>query len=169
MPVTYKKIASVTVGAGGAATMDFNSIPGTYTDLKLIISAKTNAASISDFTKIRFNGVSTSYSNRNVYGQSGSPFSSTNTEILASCNGNNSTASTFGNSEYYLPNYTGNTNKSVSVDSVSETNGTNDTYAWLAAGLWSNTAAITSISLSPFNGTSFNQYSTATLYGISKS
>jgi hypothetical protein len=36
------------------------------------------------------------------------------------------------------------------------------------AGLWSNTAAITSISMAPDNG-NYPQYSTATLYGIKSS
>lgn len=167
---TYIQIGStVTVGAGGQAAIEFTAIPSTYTDLKVVISARTNQGSPSDFTKIRFNGVSTSYTSKALYGVSGSGTSNSFTEILAACNGNTGTSSTFGNAEYYIPNYAGSTNKSVSVDAVSETNAVNDVYTWLLAGLWSNTAAITSISLTPFNGTSFNQYSSATLYGISKS
>jgi len=38
--------------------------------------------------------------------------------------------------------------------------------AVLGAGLWSNTAAITSITLFPENGTAWVQHSSATLYGI---
>ena len=170
MANTYIQIGStVTVGVLGAASIDFSSIPSTYTDLKVVISARTNQASPSDFTKIRFNGVSTAYTQRAIYGLSGSAASGSFTEILAACDGTTGTASTFGNAEYYIPNYAGSTNKSVSVDSVSETNAANEAYTFLGAGLWSNTAAITSIALTPFNGTLFNQYSTATLYGISKS
>jgi len=76
------------------------------------------------------------------------------------------TASTFGNAEIYLPNYAGNTNKSASIDMVSEQNATS-TYMGLVAPLWSNTAAITSITLTGASG-NLAQYSTATLYGIKK-
>jgi hypothetical protein len=161
-------ISTVVVGSGGAASIEFTSIPQTYTDLVVKISARTNHSGVADFTKIRFNGVTTSYSSRAVYGVSGSANSATFTEILAACDGNTATSSTFGNTDCYIPNYAGSANKSVSVDSVGESNGTTDVYAFLNAGLFSNTAAITSIELSAFNGTGFVQYSTATLYGIRK-
>jgi hypothetical protein len=35
MATTYEIIASVTVGSGGAANIEFTSIPATYTDLVL--------------------------------------------------------------------------------------------------------------------------------------
>jgi hypothetical protein len=81
--------------------------------------------------------------------------------------GNGATASTFGNGEVYIPNYAGSTNKSMSADGVSENNGT-EAYTDLIANLWSNTSAITSILLYPDSGT-WQQYSTATLYGIKNS
>ena len=78
------------------------------------------------------------------------------------------TANTFGNFDFYIPNYAGSTNKSASGDAVSENNASL-AYQSLSANLWSNTAAINAISIAPVNGTLFTQYSTATLYGISKS
>jgi hypothetical protein len=77
------------------------------------------------------------------------------------------TANTFGNTDIYIPNYAGSANKSVSVDTVEENNGTT-ARALLGAILWSNTAAITALGLTPVSG-SFVQYSTATLYGIKNS
>ncbi len=74
---------------------------------------------------------------------------------------------TFANGEIYIPNYTASVNKSVSIDSVTENNATS-AIAALDAGLWANTAAITSINLNGNNG-NFVQYSTAYLYGIVKS
>jgi len=74
------------------------------------------------------------------------------------------TASTFGNGQVYIPNYAGSNNKSTSADTVSEDNATL-AYSALTAGLWSNTAAITSITIAAV--TNFAQYSTAYLYGIS--
>ena len=80
--------------------------------------------------------------------------------------GGTATANTFGNMEIYIPNYAGSSNKSVSVNQVGEDNAAT-AYATLLAGLWSNTAAITSIKLTPFSGgASFVQYSTAYLYGV---
>jgi len=42
MPLTYQKIATVTVGAGGASNITFSSIPQTYTDIKVVVSARTD-------------------------------------------------------------------------------------------------------------------------------
>jgi hypothetical protein len=42
MAATYKLIETVTVGSGGAANIEFTSIPQTYTDLKLVISGKND-------------------------------------------------------------------------------------------------------------------------------
>jgi hypothetical protein len=81
-------------------------------------------------------------------------------------NNANQTASTFNNAELYIPNYAGSTNKSFSVDSVNENNATLVDTA-IMAGLWANTAAITSISIAGFSQ-SITQYSTASLYGILK-
>jgi hypothetical protein len=78
--------------------------------------------------------------------------------------GSSATASTFGSGLIYIPNYAGSTNKSYLTDWVTENNAT-AAYAGFTAGLLSNTAAITDVTLTG----SFVQYSTATLYGISKS
>jgi len=169
MATTFVKIATVTVGAGGASTMDFTSIPSTYTDLLVLVSSRNSGANNNDDLLMRFNGSSTSYSNKSIYGTgsaiaSNSPFT---TYIYGgSNNGNTSTASTFSSNSLYIPNYAGSAYKSVSVEGLQENN-TSQAFMNLIAGLWSNTAAITSISL--LSGANFVQYSTATLYGISKS
>jgi len=75
------------------------------------------------------------------------------------------TSNTFANSENYLPNYAGSNNKSMSVDVVTENNATASFTAFYAQ-LWTNTAAVNRITLTP-NAGNFAQYSTATLYGIS--
>jgi len=169
MANTYVKIGStVTVGAGGAASIDFTSIPATYTDLVIKASLRTDYASSNDWVKISFNSVTTNLSQRNLYGTGSAANSSNDTVIYLGIDGASATASTFGNTEFYIPNYAGSTNKSLSADSVSENNAT-AARTDLAAGLWSNTAAITAIKLAPYSGTIFTQYSTATLYGILKS
>ena len=175
MANTYTLIASSTVGAGGASSIDFTSIPSTYTDLLIKVSARA-AANGDTFShlKITFNGSTTGYSNRRITGSGSSAGSgSDGTDSIYQkygINGSASTGSTFGSLEIYIPNYTSSNYKSTSSDSVTENNATE---AWmdLNAGLWSNTAAITSIKLqTTYAGVeNFAQYSSAYLYGIKNS
>jgi uncharacterized protein YfaP (DUF2135 family) len=168
MANTYVKIGStVTVGVGGAASIDFTSIPATYTDLVIKVCGRTNRAAVFDDILISFNGSTASFSGRELYGDGAAAASITTGRAASIATGSTATASTFGNSEIYVPNYAGSTNKSFSVDGVQETNATT-AYAIMIAGLWSNTAAINQVTLTPSVGTLFSQYSTASLYGILK-
>jgi hypothetical protein len=169
MATTYEAIATVTVGSGGAANMEFTSIPQTYTDLVIKASTRTNYGTQADACILQFNSNSSSYSMIRLQGSGSAASSNSNTtNIRAVTDEDNATANTFGSWEAYVPNYTLSNNKSVSLDSVMENNATAAEQN-LVAGLWSNTAAITSIKLLPLNGTAFKQYSTATLYGIKNS
>jgi hypothetical protein len=169
MANTYVKIATVTVGSGGAANMTFSTIPSTYTDLVIKLSSRSTFAGTDSRLKLQINSVTTGYSNRVVYGNGTSALSTNTTDQITFfySGGTTTTASTFANNEIYLPNYAGSTAKSASIDSVFENNATT-AGAYLNAGLSTDTAAITSITLTD-NGGNFAQYSTATLYGISKS
>jgi hypothetical protein len=169
MATTYKAIATVTVGSGGAANIEFTSIPGTYTDLVVKFSLRTVASLTWDEIQVTFNSNTSSYSERLLYGtgsSAGSTSGSTRQFFIA--NGDTATANTFGNGEIYIPNYAGSNNKSVSGDTVNENNGST-AYIYLNAMLWSNSAAITSIKLASSNSANLKQYSTATLYGIKNS
>ena len=168
---TYTLINSVTVGAGGAATIVFSSIPATYTDLVLKVSARIDSATELSRLRVRFNGdTANNYTNRLVYqingtvGSDSSGASSGITYFYAT--GANATSSTFSSSELYIPNYAGSTQKSVSVDTATENNSTNIIMG-LSAGLWSGTSAITSMEISDTNTFTFVQYTTAYLYGVS--
>jgi len=170
MANTYVKIASVTVGAGGASSIDFTSIPQTYTDLCVKVSSRdTYAAAFLDVF-MQLDGVTSSvYTYRRVLGNGTVASSATGTDIklpVSIHNGSTSTASTFTSWEVYIPNYT-NTgiNKSSSTDMVSENNATLS-YAALYGGIMAANNAVNSIKFLP--QTSFAQYSTATLYGIKK-
>jgi len=170
MATTYEAIATVTVGSGGAANIEFTSIPATYTDLVVRLSARCSFAGITGNLAIEFNSSSASFSRRTARGN-GSAASSTSgsDNYIGDIVGNDATGSTFSNNEIYIPNYTGSNNKSYSVDLVTENNAT-EAWQYFVAGLWSNTSAITSIKLLPFSQSwTFNQYSTATLYGIKNS
>lgn len=163
-----KLIETITVGAGGAASIEFTSIPQTYTDLVLKISSATNRTSF-DSLKIEFNSSTSSYSSKVLFGNgsSASSFSGGSTYLTQLVSNGSNTTNIFSSTDLYIPNYTGSTNKSVSIDSVGEQNATGTEMA-LSASLWSNTSAITTIAIKPNVGTLLLQYTSASLYGILK-
>lgn len=164
-------IQTVDVGAAGAASIDFTSIPQTYTDLFVVAATRANAGAQVRNMLIRFNGSTSSYSERMVdsNGSSASTAGTSGAQINWSTeNDSASTANTFSNVSLYIPNYTGTTSKPVSIDSISENNATYGVIR-ITAGLWSVGSPITSVSLLPESGSAFVQYSTASLYGIKSS
>ena len=151
MPNTMIPIASSTVGAGGAASIDFTSIPSTYTDLYLKLSLRTTDAQTIGPASLQFNGATTNYSSRELIGSGSAVSSQSRTNVssgmyLGNGVGDTATASTFGNLEIYIPNYAGSSYKSVNVDNVGENNGTT-AYATFITGLWSDTSAINRITV----------------------
>jgi hypothetical protein len=171
MANTFELIASSTVGLLGAASFDFTSIPSTYTDLVVKISARSDAATDSEHIYVTFNGSASAQYSMLRFRGTGTAASSYSEATQTSINFYNAvdaltaTANTFSNNELYVPNYAGSTNKSVSFDSVEENNATG-ANAVLFAGLWSNTAAINRITLASTGSNKFVQYSTAYLYGV---
>ena len=170
MAFTYSKLAEVTVGAGGAASFSFTSIPSNYTDLCLKMSLRSERADYGDTVAMTFNGSTSGYSYRRIYGYgtgAGSDSGSGAYSVAGRIDADLNTASTFANVEIYIPNYAGSTQKSISIDSVYENNAAANAYAQAIAGLWANTTAITSIKfeLDP-TFLEYAQYSTATLYGV---
>jgi hypothetical protein len=170
MALTYVAIATVTVGSGGAANIEFTSIPATYTDLVLFTSLRVDRASNVSTIKVEFNGNTTdaNYPYRRVQGENlvAQSDGASATDILTT-NAGNSTASTFSNGFTYIPNYTSSNQKSISTDvCVLQNSGTSGLNATLYAARWTQTSAITSIKLSDEVDSTILQYSTATLYGI---
>ena len=162
MPNTFTLINAVTVGSGGTSAINFTSIPNTYTDLLIKISSRADVAgNYTDWIKIGFNSSTSSFSYNLIEGNGSSVGVFSGAGQLSGVSvGLTATANTFSNSEIYIPNYAGSNNKSYSTDGVTENNATS-ANAILNAGLWSNTAAITSINLSPNGATNFLQHSTA--------
>jgi hypothetical protein len=148
------------------STISFSSIPtdGTYTDLYLVLSLR-NSTNTNYFT-LKFNSSTSNFSQRELQGEgSGTPTSASRTDsiIRLSVATGNFTGNTFGSTKITIPNFASSNNKSFSVDAFTENNATLS-YQAIIAGLWSNSSAISSIDLvSPAN---FDQYSSATLYGI---
>ena len=164
MANTYQLISSVTVGSGGAASIAFTSIPATYTDLEILVSGRTTGSG--NGINITFNSNTSNYSNAAMQGNGASESSYGTYNRNAGMLGySGDTANSFGSTKIYILNYAGSKYKTYSADAVSENNGTT-AYMNIVNGLWSDTSAITSISLAPMDGTLI-QYSTAYLYGIS--
>ena len=168
MATTYTLIATVSLPSGNGASLDFTSIPQTYTDLKLVFSG--NSTIVNSGSQVRFNGSSTGYTAKYLRGTGTAVDSNTqvaygSTAIWGTYFSSSGVTPT--NQEFYIPNYTSANYKSVSVDAVDERNAS-AAYAFISAHLWSNTAAITSISVFSDSG-SLTQYSSATLYGIKNS
>jgi hypothetical protein len=163
-------LEKITVGAAGASSIIFSSIPQTgYTDLKVVASTRGDRSASNAEFFVKFNGATTNFTYRLLQGNATAAGSLNGSTGLAGVSdAATNTANTFANSEIYIPNYTSANYKSYSIDSVEENNTTSSPalYTYLIAGLWSNTAAITSIELYPEGSTNWTQYSTFYLYGV---
>lgn len=164
-----KHLATITVGAGGAASIEFTSIPQVGTDLFVVLSGR-NSGSEPNFW-VQLNGSASSNTTRYLYGSgndAGASASNTSTSGAiagwASMSGN--TASSFGSTSVLVPNYSGADNKGIAIDGISETNGSS-AFQGLFAGTWSNAAAVTSVKFTPISGT-WAAGSTASLYMFTK-
>lgn len=155
--------------ATAAASIEFTSIPQDGTDLVVLVSSRSDGAFTSSEIDIAFNGSSSNFTGRYLYGSgSGSGATTTDTTMVGSSSAANNTSNTFGNASIYIPNYAGSTNKSISSDTVGESNATT-AYMSIHAVLWSQTAAITSLTLRLDGGArNFVTGSTVSLYKITK-
>jgi hypothetical protein len=141
-----------------------------YTDLELVYSVRDNSSNSGSDCSIKFNGSSSNYTNRLIYGNGSSAVSPTYTGYIHGgyINTSITTSNTFGSHKLYIPNYSSSNFKSTSLDSVQENNATL-AYSMLSAGLWSDTSAITSIAITIQGGHSFVSGSSFYLYGIKNS
>jgi hypothetical protein len=157
------------------STIVLSSIAASYTDLLIVLSLRSSrAAANNDYVAMKFNASTSNYSSRLLVGNGASVSSGTDVSfsaprIIGDIPAATSTASTFGSMQIYIPNYAGSSAKSVSVDAVTENNGTT-AFQQITAFLWNDTTAITDITFEALAaGTNdFKQYSSVTLYGITK-
>jgi len=157
---TYTPIATLTSSGGSA--YGFTSIPSTYTDLVFVFNGVANAGS--QTINMTFNSdTGSNYSWTWIQGDGSSATStrgSNDNRIVAGQTG--SSTSNFENMFIVnLQNYSNTTTyKTVLNRSASASRNT-----LAIVGLWRNTAAITSISVTP-GGNNFASGSTFTLFGI---
>lgn len=168
--MSMTKLFEITLGAGGGTSLDFINIPADYTDLMLVASTRASNGAVHRNMNLRVNGSTTGYSEVMLDSNGSSASSAATSGSLINWSVENdsaSTANTFSNVSIYIPNYAGSGNKHFSMNSSGENNATTGVNR-LVTALWSNSAAITGISLLAEAGSTFVQHSSATLYGISK-
>lgn len=164
MPLTYEPIISTTLTTN-SGSVDLTSIPGTYTDLRLVIvgQASTGTGNV----RIRFNNDSgATYSSTRGTGNGSTVTaagnSNTNQIIVGATSG---ITTQWSNYVIDIFNYAGSTHKTTLAMAAEDLNGSGNVT--FGVGMWRNTAAITSIGISQ-SLSSFISGSIFTLYGIKK-
>ena len=171
---TMTLISSQTLG-GTTASVTFSSIPSTYNDLKLVVSARGDTAAYPVAINLKLNGdTATNYSYTNLLGNSSvtssTRASSQTVDAIQHVDGASATASTFGSWEIYIPNYNSTGSKPFFGIDVIETNDITAAHAEIQANahLYRGASGISSITFTPSSG-NFVQYSDFYLYGIKNS
>jgi len=167
---SYESIATVTVGAGGADSVEFTSISSSYTHLQLRYIARTSRTEADDGFAIQFNsdtGTNYRYHYLAGSGTAASAYSEGSQTGLAVpyVSAANAPANTFGVGICDILDYR-NTNKYTVARILGGEDGNGAGWVALNSGLWLNTAAITSIKLQTNTLGNFTQYSHFALYGI---
>ena len=174
----FESIATVTVGSGGAADVEFTSIPATYTHLQIRgIGRSTASGNYRQGVSMRVNSDSGSnYSFHRLWGTgaivaAGGLASQTLMNQVAFVTDSSGLANSFGTTVIDILDYA-NTNKYKTLRSLTGFDNNTTGGAGEQGGVlflsdaWYDTSAITSISLFPESSGNFAEYSTYALYGI---
>jgi hypothetical protein len=165
---SYDSIATVTVGAGGTASLAFTSIPSTYKHLQIRLFARSTEATGTQNVNMSVNGGAGSTWHR-IFGNGASV--GVNAQISASViigqiSGATATSGVFGVATIDLLDYKETTKYKTAraLFGFNDNNVGAGEVVQLFSGLWQDTAAATSITLTA--GAGFAQYTSAALYGI---
>ena len=167
----FESIATVSVGSGGAATVEFTSIPGTYQHLQIRAIARTDRANAQgDYLKFNMNSdTASNYSAHELSGYNGSVAAGSNVsvayQVINRWAGTSQAANTFGGGVIDILDYA-NTNKYKTTRSLAGWNDNTQGSLHFNSSLWMSTSAITSIAITAGGGTSIDEYSHFALYGI---
>ena len=164
----YESIATVTVGVGGAASVDFTSIAGTYKHLQIRGIGRITSGSYAQVL-FRLNGITTNtYGGHYLFGDGSTTSTTANLSTSATLggviSGSSQTSGIFGALVTDILDYT-NTNKLKTIRTFSGVDGNGSGYSWLSSGLNGATTAVTSVTLIPESST-FAQNTTFALYGV---
>jgi hypothetical protein len=163
---SYESIQTVTVGSGGSSSISFTSIPNTYKHLQI---RGIGRGSGSNNTVITVNGASSVYNSHWLQGNGSSASAGADTTTngiwaFAATGAGNSLASTFGASIIDILDYA-DTNKFKTFRILNGVDFNGSGEIDFQSGLYRQTTAISSITLTPSSGT-VSQYSQFALYGI---
>ena len=167
--MAYELVETITVGSGGASSIEFTSIPQDGTDLVLKISARSTGGGTRPNYQLTVNDDTTASQKWLRLNGTGSGVASGENDtasaiIVARVAGSDATANTFNSSSIYISNYTSSSEKSISADDVTEDNAT-EAYQTITAAQTADSSPVTSIQLFLFSD-SFAEHSTASLYKI---
>jgi hypothetical protein len=166
--MSYSLIAKTTVGSGGTMAISFTSIPQTYTDLVLLVTARNGVYNYGGFF-MKLNGSAwlSDVDAKRLIGETTTTYSNNSEEMT--WNNSSYTAGAFSNGQMYFSNYTGSGVKPVAFEGVQAHNGQGPVIH-ITSWIWNQTAPITQIEIGNFDNLfqndRFVQNSTAYLYGI---
>jgi hypothetical protein len=171
MAMTF--IARIELSSNGIQSMDFTSIPNTFTHLYIEHNIRSYRPGRLDPLLLRLNSDSSaSYQYEVLYGwntadvRSGGNLSSDSIFFgWVPCTG--SLGNAFGAGKMFIQNYNNSSRPTyVTGENCAEDSVTNETSTTMTSGMWNNTNAITSITLKGGGSEGLGRYSSATLYGI---
>lgn len=168
MANTHEYIAKAEVTSGTASAIDFSSIPATYTDLIIYLTAKGSGNDNGFNNYLVYLNSSSSATNRSaltVYTGGSSMATAEYTPNNASLfSFVQSTDAHFSTVNFYFPNYTSSATKFFMAETAAPINGAGQTG--FTVGKWADNTAINRIYIA---GTTFQTYTNAYLYGIKNS
>ena len=173
--MAYELIESQTLGSD-QTSVTFSSL-GSYEHLEILMTVRTdlNTTPGYDYVGIQFNGVTGSnYATQTMYGYDTTEGTTRETGNangmkvhIAACDPEN--AANFGGGSVLIADYRGANVNKTSTSMGGKSGASNKGFTSNGTGEWDNTAAITSVVLTPGGGTNFNSGSVFTIYGLRSS
>lgn len=168
---SYESIATITVGGGGQASVEFTSIPQTYTHLQIRYIAQS-----AGYGRIQFNSNTTgsNYYSHYITGTGGGGGAvsggelpgSTYSSLVWGIQNFSTTANVFNAGIIDIVDYKStNKNKTVRILQGVDKNGSGD-VEFVSGQFKATPAAITTIKLFPHAANTWSQYTSFALYGI---
>ena len=166
----FDSIQTVTVGAGGQASASFTSLPTIYKHLQIRLLAKSNRNDQNEAVGIQFNSdTGNNYASHGLWGDGSSAAASAlnvpGAGISLPWVAGSLSTNAWGGSVIDILDYQS-TAKNKTVKGIQGFDNNGNGQAGFGSGVWVNTAAITTITVKPFYGSLWNQYSVIALYGI---
>ncbi len=172
---SFESIATVSVGSGGAANIEFTSIPSTYKHLQVRLIARAGASATDGYNLLSFNSDTSQYnyvSHDGLYadGSSVASYAAPSGVGLSGMYIQRLAQGTSGSSIYQaavidILDYTS-TSKNKTMRYLGGYDRNGGGVICFGSGLWlNNSSAISSLKIVP-NSNTYQQYTEAALYGI---